>query len=171
MLQQIIHTFFKQDKKGVLAIIANIEIFYSYILKNGQLVDDWNLKNLFPNNYWSYLQSYNWLSKKYENYLHQGVLNFILFLSYQYLDNRGDHIKKSTQKVLNSIYSFSPKNKKTKKLHSFVIEALIMVKKKKQDNFNIENNSKILKSITWTLQNTILNIESQLFEKNDKNQR
>ena len=159
MLQQLLHTIFKPDRKRISAVITDIEIFYTYMHKNKQLEDDIYLIYIYSNNYWSYLHSYSWLSHEQENYLHQGILNFILFHCYQYLDNKEDQFYKSTHKILNSLYSFSPQNEKTRKLQSMVIEALIMVKRKKQGNFNIENNSVIFKYITWTLQNTILNMD------------
>jgi len=164
MLQQLLHTIFKNDRKRILTVITDIETFYVYMQKTSQLSNGLCLKNLFSNNYWYYLHTYRWLSYERENYLHQGILNFILFHCYQYLDNKEDQINKSTHKILSSLYSFSPQDEKTKKLQSMVIEALIMVRRKKQGNFNIENNSIIYKYITWTLQNTKLNTDSEITE-------
>ena len=169
MFHQLIHTIFKNDRKRISAVINDIEIFYTHMQKNKQLEDHLYLRNLLSNNYWSYLHSYSWLSPESENYLHQGILNFILFLCYQYLDNNEEQIYKSTNEILSSLYSFSPQNEKTKKLQNMVIEALIMVNRKKQDNFHIENNSVIFKYITWTLQNTILNMGSRLAENGNNN--
>ncbi len=169
MFQQLIHTIFKNDRKKVLTVITDIETFYTYMQKNRQLEDDLYLKNLLSNNYWYYLHKYSWLSHEHENYLHQGILNFILFHCYQYLDNKEDQINKSTHSILSSLYSFSSQNEKTKKLQSMVIEALIMVRRKKQGDFKIENNSIIYKYITWTLQNTILNTDSEITENKDIN--
>ena len=152
-------------------ILNDIELFYNYIRQNGQITDEWYLSNTFKHNYWSYFHSISWLSSERENYLHQGILNFILFMSYQYLDSKGDHIKSISQKAFRLIYNFISKDKKTEQLRSIVIRTLIMVEKKKRGSFNIANNSEIFKSITWTLQNTILNMDSQFIENQDKNQR
>jgi len=170
-LRRIISFSFWAILNFVSDILVDIELFYSYIRQNGQITDEWYLSNMFTYNYWSYFQANNWLSPERENFLHQGILNFILFMSYQYLDNKGNHIEKISQKAFKSIYIYTPQDKKTEELKSMVINTLIMVEKKKRGDFDIANNSEIFKSITWTLQNTILNMDSQLIEDKDKNQR
>ena len=110
MFQQLIHAIFKNDRKKISTVITDIETFYVYMQKTRQLSEGLYLKNLFSDNYWYYLHSYRWLNYERENYLHQGILNFILFHCYQYLDNKEDQIYKSTHKILSSLYSFSPQN-------------------------------------------------------------
>ncbi len=171
MFQHLIHSVFGYNKGKVLDIINDIELFYSYILKNGQIVDERYLSNVFADDFWSYLKTYSWLSPQRETFLHQGILNLTLFLSYQYLDDKGQHIEKISQKAFRLLSSFSPRIEKTEKLRNIVLEVLIMVEKKKQGTFSIVDNGEIYKFITWTLQNTILNIDSQLIEEKDKNQR
>lgn len=169
MVQQILYHVFRSDKSKVQDIFYDLTLFYKFINQNDRILDDWYFQNVFTSRYWVHLTNYDWLTDDEMTCLHQGILNLILFLSYQYLDNKGKHIEKISQKAFRSLSSFSPQAEKTKKLRNNVLKALMMVEKKRQGSLSIVDNVEMNKTITWTLQNTMFNSGIQLHE--NENQR
>ncbi len=171
MIQHYIYGFLGLNKKKVSGIFLDIELFYNYIQQNGQIFDEWYFNNIFDIKYWNYLNNYKWLSNKETDMLHQGILNLILFLCYQNLEDNNSTIHKHLSEIQKSLIRFSSKSPKTQKLYHLVEKAIKLVENKKDDGYNIEINTEIYKSITWTLKNIILVDKNMLTEDKDKNQR
>ena len=171
MLQQLINTVFRFDKKVVSEIFLDIDLFNNYIISNGQPLDEWYLKNIFTTNYWNYLHNYKWLNSNKLDYLQQGILSLLLFTNYQYLENRNRIIVTHIDVINKSLKKFSSHNQKTLKLLQMVKSSIRMVERKKAGNSISETDNEINKSIIWTLKNIILTERNIIVENKNNVQR
>ena len=158
MLKQLIHSVFKADTKEVIQITSDIKSFYRNIVENHKdVVDDEPYFNkVISTKYWSYLNYTKGLNVQEQDFLQQGILSILLFLSFHYLDNKEGQIGSNSTEIYKSLMHFHSINNISMKLRSKLMNAIIMVEKKKNGHYDQESNSEIYKSITWTLQNIIL---------------
>ena len=148
---------FQIDKSIVDDIMADIDLFYSYLQQNKEVFDEWYFKNVFTSPYWNYLQNYNWLSKSEQDYLHQGILNFILFMSYQSLEEKSEVIDRNINEVSKALNNYVGNGIDTRKLKEITLKALRQVEHKTTDANIIQNRNEIYRSLKWALTNIIIN--------------
>ncbi|RLD60256.1 MAG: hypothetical protein DRJ05_04990 [Bacteroidetes bacterium] len=158
MFKQFIHTVFKAESKEVTQITSDIKSFYKNIEENSAscMADGRYFNNLITAKYWGCLNLKKGLSNREQDFLQQGILSMLLFLSFHFLENKGGPIGSHTIEIYKSIMYFRSPNQESMKLHHLTMNAITLVEKKKHGRFNQETNSEIYKSITWTLQNIIL---------------
>ena len=155
MIRQFLNITFQIDKSKVDDVLNDINLFYSSLQQYDGAFDDWYFKNVFTAPYWRYLKHYRWLSTKEQNYLHRGVLSFILFMSYQSLKEESDIVEVNLKEILKSLEMFTSSNHKTSKLKGLAQNSIKIVNQKIKGNAN--NSNKIINSIKWTLTNIIIN--------------
>jgi len=158
MLRHFLNNTFQIDKSKVGDVLNDIDLFYSSLQQYDGAFDDWYFKNAFAEPYWRYLKHYNWLSTKEQNYLHRGVLTFVLFMSYQSLKEESDIVEVNLKEILKSLEMFTSSNHKTSKLKGLAQDSIKMVSQKIKGNTN--NSNTIIKSIKWTLTNIIIKNEN-----------
>ena len=163
MLRHLLNITFQIDKAKVDDVMNDIDLFYSSLQQYDGTFDDWYFKNVFTAPYWQYLKHYKWLSTKEQNYLHQGVLTFILFMSYQYLNGKTNIVESRLKEIAGVLKQFNGNNSKTNKLKDMTQNAVEMAQQKKSGNFS--NNSKIVKSIKWILTNIIIENETKINQR------
>jgi len=167
MILHFLKRQFKFDEKAVDDIFYDIGFFKQYIIHNEPLLDEWYLKNIFTIKYWNYLHNYKWLNSNRLDYLQQGILSLLLFINYQYLENRNRIIVAHIDTINKSLKNFSSHNQKTLKLYRMVKSSIGKVERKMAGDFNSETNIEIYKSITWTLKNIILADKNITVENKD----
>ncbi len=158
MLQHFLHnTSVKNEKYKVKDIMNDIALFYSLLQQNQEIFDNRFFEKIFPAPYWEFLKHFDELDEEELDYLHQGVLGILLFMAYQYLYGKGDQMADAHKKITGCLHAFSSGNEKTEKMKSMVLKALNMVALKKSEQFDMNRNNEIYKSITWILKNIVLN--------------
>jgi len=160
MVQQVLYNFFRSNKNKVDDMFCDIELFYSLINQNTHKLNEWYFQNMFTKKYWLHLKNYAWLTSSKQTYLHQGILNIILFQIHQYLEEDGNLSKNSLSQIKEALYSYSSQNKTTTNLSNLVKDALVLSTLKIQGKYNSNANKEIYKSIAWTLKNTIITNET-----------
>ncbi len=156
MVNNILYRVFRSDKKKIEDVLYDINLLYKYINQNAHIIDSWCFQTVFKSKYWLYLLNYKWLTDKELDYLHQGVLNIILFRIQQHLEESGTFPQKVFLDIQNSLNYFSSKNETSVKLCRMVKDALKLAMLKQEGKYDNTTNGEIYKSITWTLKNTIL---------------
>lgn len=160
MVQQVLYNFFRSNKNKVDDMFCDIELFYSLINQNTHKLNEWYFQNMFTKKYWLHLKNYAWLTSSKQTYLHQGILNIILFQIHQYLEEDGNLSKSNLSQIKEALYSYSSQNKTTTNLSNLVKDALVLSTLKIQGKYNSNANREIYKSIAWTLKNTIITNET-----------
>ncbi len=163
MLRHFLNNTFQIDKARVDDVLNDIGLFYSSLQKYNGAFDDWYFKNVFTAPYWQYLKYYKWLSTEEQNYLHQGILSLILFMSYQSLQEESDIVENNINNILNALEIFNGNNNKTNKLKSLTQNAIEMAQQKFKGE--LSDNNKIISSIKWTLTNIIIKNENILNQR------
>jgi len=146
-------------------VIYDIDLFYEYLRQNEKLIDQWYFNNVFSAEYWRYLRNYNWLKPDDLNYIHQGILNMILFKIYSNLEGKEPENKISSKKIIKAINKLETNNMLTVKLGNEVANALSLVGNNKKRLENNDKRSKMYKSINWALRNIILSDEPSSLNK------
>jgi len=142
-------------RTNVTKTIYDIDLFYSYLRQNTINIDEWYFDNIFSLEYHNYLHNYNWLHQRELDYLHQGILNLILFKHYRINEQTNTlDTKYNLKKVSRAIAKLKTSSPITYKLQTMVLNALKSVGKNKNDD--VINDIDVLKSIKWSLQNIIL---------------
>ncbi len=162
MLTQLLQTFFGNDKKKVAGIMKDIDFFYGYIEKNGQVMDEWYFSHVFTTPYWNYLHRYKWLNRADQDFLDRGILSILLFMAYNYLEGKGDIIVRHLDEIKQNVKHFQSSDVQAKKLQNIVTGALKLAEKKQKGVFDNKTNKTIFKSITWTLKNIVLQAKPAL---------
>jgi len=163
MLQHFLNNTSQTDKNNVDVVIKDIDLFYALLQQYDEAFEEWYFKKMFNTPYWHCLKHYSWLSTKEQNYLHQGVLTFILFMSYQYLNGKTNIVESRLKEIAGVLKQFNGNNSKTNKLKDMTQSAVEMAQQKKSENFS--NNSKIVKSIKWVLTNIIIENETKINQR------
>ncbi len=156
MIHQILSRIFRSDKKKVKDILYDINLFYKFINQNGRILEDWYFQNVFTSKYWLHLSDYKWLTEDKLAYLHQGILNILLFRIHQHLEEGGTFTQIVFIDLQKALNSYTSQNETSVKLSNLVKDALELAKLKQQGKYDSNTNGKIYKSITWTLKHTIL---------------
>jgi len=161
-VRQLANNIFSIDKSRITLVLDEIELFYYYLLNNDEIYDDWYFKNIFTTEYWYYLKNYNWLSPAKQDYLHQGILNFILFLSYNSLEHKSNTIDSHLFKIEKAVRNFVSDNKKSLLLKSYTLKSIDLLKQKSLDANDNKRKAEIYKALKWTLINVILKQENEI---------
>ena len=156
MIHQILYRVFRSDKKKIKDILYDINLFYKFINQNGRILEDWYFQNVFTSKYWLHLSDYKWLTEDKLAYLHQGILNILLFRIHQHLEEGGTFTQIVFIDLQNALNSYTSQNRTSVKLSNLVKDALELAKLKQQGKYDSNTNGEIYKSITWTLKHTIL---------------
>jgi hypothetical protein len=161
MIRQLANNIFSIDKSRVTIVLDEIDLFYHYLQNNTDMFDDWYFKNIFTTQYWYYLKNYKWLSVNKQDYLHQGILSFIMFLCYNSIEGQPNIIDSHLGEVEKAIRDFASNNKKSLALKSFSLRAIELLKHKSNHTDDDNNKAEIYKSIKWTLINIIFKQENK----------
>jgi len=153
MIQQVLHRIFRSEKNKVKDMFYDIALFYKYINQNLHKLDELYFQKMFSKRYWVYLNSYPWLTDEKQDYLHQGILNIMLFQIHKHLEENDDLSKATLLVFKKALYSYSPRDKITNDLCNLAKDTILLITLKQQGKHNSNTNGKIYKSITWTLKN------------------
>ncbi len=157
MFKQIIHTLIRANKKEIARIMSDIRFFYKNLKENDTniMIDDCFDKAV-KNKYWNYLNYERGLTNPEKDYLQQGIMSILLFACFHYLDNKELAIASDSVDIHNSLLRFRCTNRISCDLHYKLMDAIIMVEKRKNGVLDQGEKNKLYKSIAWTLQNIIL---------------
>ncbi len=165
MLQRIVNNILYYSRSEVQEVIYDIGLFYEYLRQNEKLIDQWHFKNVFSAQYWRYLRHYNWLKPEEINYVHQGILNLILFKTYLNLGDERQINTIASGKIIKAVNKLESSNALTIKLENKVVNALRLVANNRNTLLNDEKRSEIYKSVNWALKHIILSDEPSNLNK------
>jgi hypothetical protein len=150
MFQQLFNKLLLRKRIPVMEVLDEITLFYSNLNENKEVIDEWCFSHVFNTDYCNYLKNYSWLEQEKLDYLHQGVLNLVLFKMFSLMGNNKHSSKREMHMVLHRIDKFTPLSIKTKKLAELTKRSISIL------NGNTGNKNEINKIISWTLNNIIL---------------
>ncbi len=154
MFHRVINNIFKIKRKEISEVIYDIDLFYNYLRQNKYVVDEWYFNNVLTIDYRRYLKNFNWMKQDELSYLHQGVLNLILFKLY-FLCEKPDSVLYPSRSLARALNNFESINPKTNKLLNLAKKTLIILEQKQENNTDTPFNPEIYESIKWTTQNIL----------------
>jgi hypothetical protein len=157
MFQLLLNNFRRSEKEKVKDVLFDIELFFNYLERYGQIIDEWYFHNVFSANYWKFLKHYGWLDNSRQEFLHQGVLSMILFQCHQHLEGISMLTNGRIISMKSSMDQFKTTSPTTNKLHVIVQDAITLIKNNNSDEHSLKRSkTEIYSSVLWALKNVIL---------------
>jgi len=172
MLLRILNNVFHYSRAEVQEVIFDIHLFYKNLRQNKHIINEWHFKNVFSAHYWQYMGNYRWLNHEEEIFLHQGILNLLLFRLY-FIVSCGNHseLELKYNQIEKAVCSLKTINPQTNELRKHVCNILKAIEDSKSDDGKFVNPNSFHKSINWTLHNIILTDKSSTITIKNKYQK
>ena len=172
MLQRIVNNVFNYSRAEVQEVIFDIHFFYKNLRQNKHIINEWHFKNVFSVPYWQYFKNYRWLNHEEEDFLHQGILNLLLFRLY-FIASSGKPplLELKLNQIKKSLCNLKTSNAKTLKLQKYVFNLLRAFEGSIPGTGKFVNPNSFHKAINWTLYNIILTDKSSKITLDNKYQK
>ena len=140
----------KEDWELIQIIEKDICLLYHQLSQYNYIMEDLYYKSVYQLPYWDILNLD--LPQDHADFIYEGCLVFIFAMTMELINGSGSYLYKYLDETIESVKHFSKNNKKTKKLKSIVLEALLYVKNQQE---NTKKEEELFKSSMWIHENYV----------------